>query len=72
MEPGPGANKLKGGFTSVHVIEQASQNGCCQCLHSHGEPEQLSAFLGGSSRSVSGSDPGSFQMTASALGSVTC
>ena len=54
--------------TSVHVVERAPQNGCHQCLCPQGELQFPPASLGGSPRSAGGSDPGSFQTTASALG----
>ena len=54
--------------TNVHVVEQAPQNGCCQCLCPQDELKLPPASPGGSPRSAGGSDPGFFQITASALG----
>ena len=54
--------------TSVHVVEQAPHNGCCQGLCPQGEPQLPLASLRGLPRSAGGSDPGWFQITASALG----
>ena len=58
--------------TGVHVVEGAPQNGFCQCLRLQGELQLLPASLGDSLRSECRSDPGSFQMTASALGPNAC
>ena len=53
--------------TSVHVVEGAPINGCCQCLCPRGAA--VASCLSGSLSKISvGSDPGSFQITASALG----
>ena len=54
--------------TTVLVVEWAPTNGC----HQHLYPQVAPAFLGGSLRSVSWSDSGSFEMTASVLGLRTC
>ena len=51
--------------TSVHVVEQAPRNGCCQVLCAQGELQLPPVSLGGFSRSAGGSDLGSFQITAS-------
>ena len=58
--------------TSVHVVERAPPNGCLQCLCPHGESQMPPNPPRGSPRSACGSDPGSFQITASALGSGVC
>ena len=70
----PSANRLEGGLanTSVLVVEPAPQKGCCQHLCPQGEPQLPPASLGVSPRSVSGYDPGSFQITASVLGLRMC
>ena len=52
---------------SVHVVELASQNRCCQCLCPQGELQLPPASPGDSPGSAGGADPGSFQITASAL-----
>ena len=54
--------------TSVLVVEQVPQNGCHQCLCLKEEHQLPPASLKGSPRSAGRSDPGSFQITASALG----
>ena len=54
--------------TSVHVVEQAPQNGYHECLCPQGEVQLPPTTPGNLPRSVGGSDPGSFQITASALG----
>ena len=53
--------------TTVLTAEQAPQNGCHQCLCPQGESLLPPASPVGSSRSASGSDPGFFQITDSAL-----
>ena len=53
--------------TNVHVVEQAPQNGCHQCLCPQSELQLPPASLGDSPRLAGGSDPASFQITASAL-----
>ena len=58
--------------TSFHVVDPAPQNGFHQCLYPQGELQLPPASLGASPRSASGSDPGSFQITASALGLGAC
>ena len=58
--------------TSVLVVDRAPKNGRRQCLCPQGELQLPPASLGGSPRSASGSDPGSSQITASALGPGTC
>ena len=50
----------------------APQNGCHQRLHPHGQSLLPPGSPGGSSRSASGSDPGTFQITASAWGLGAC
>lgn len=57
-----GANKLEGGFQ-----DSASQHQCL-CVRTSSPP----ASLGGSLRPAGGSDPGSFQITASAVGPGAC
>ena len=52
--------------TGVHVVQQAPQNACCQCLHPLGELQLPPASRRDSLGSAGGSDPGSFQMIASA------
>ena len=60
-------------LTSTRVlIERAPQNGCHPCLCTQGELQLLPASLGHSPRSAGGSDPGFFQITASALGPRAC
>ena len=67
---GPKANRLEEHSkmvlesASVHMVEWAPPNGCCQCPGPQGELLLPLAFPGDSSRSASGS----FQTTASALG----
>ena len=58
--------------TSVHLVEGVLKNGCHQCLWPQGEPQLPPASLGGSPRSVGKSDPGSFWITACALGLRAC
>ena len=58
--------------TIVFVVEQSSQNGCPQCLCLQGELQLPPASPGGSPRSAGGSDPGSFQITASSMGPGVC
>ena len=58
--------------TSVHVVEQAPQNGCYQNLCPQGDSSCLHVSLGDSPRSAGGSDPGSFQITTSALAPWAC
>ena len=58
--------------TSVHTVEWAPKNACCQCLCPQGELQLPPASLGDSPTSSGGSEPGSFQMTASALGPGAC
>lgn len=53
--------------TSMHVVEQAPQNGCHQCEGSPGELQLPPASLGHSPRSAGGSDPGFFQIISSSL-----
>ena len=52
--------------TSVHVVERAPKNGCCQRLCPQGMLLLPPASLGGSPISATGSDPVSFQITVSA------
>ena len=54
------------------MVEPAPQNGCNQCLCPQGELQLPPASPGDSPGSACGSDPGSFQMTASALGLGAC
>lgn len=54
--------------TSVPVVEQAPQNGCCRRLCPQGALQLLPASPGDSPRPAGGSVPGSFQMTAPDLG----
>ena len=54
--------------TSVLVVKQAPHNDCCQCLCPQGGSQLPPVSPGGSPRSASGSDPGSFQIPASVLG----
>ena len=54
--------------TNVLVVEQAPPNGYHQCLCSQGKLHLPPASLEGSPKSAGGSDPGSFQITASVLG----
>ena len=58
--------------TSVHVVEGPPRNGCFQGLCPQWESQLPPSFLGGSPRSAGGSDPGSFHITASALGPRAC
>ena len=58
--------------TSVHVIEWGPPNGSHQCLCPQGELQLLSDSLGDCPRLAGRSDPGSFQITASALGHRAC
>ena len=58
--------------TSVHVVEQAPQNSCCQHLRPQGELQLPPASLGDSPKSAGRSDPSSFQIAASTLGPVVC
>ena len=57
--------------SSVLIVEWAPQNGYRQHLCPQGESQFPLASLGGSLKS-SGSDPGSFQITAFALGLRSC
>lgn len=54
--------------TSVLMVEEAPQYGLCQCLYLQGEVQLPPDSLGGSPRSASGSDSGSFHINASVLG----
>ena len=58
--------------TRVLMVERAPKNGLHECLCLQGELQLLPASLGGSPISASGSDSGSFQVTASALGLGVC
>ena len=58
--------------TSVLVVEHIPHNGCYQCLCPQSELQLLPVSLGGSPRSAGGSDPGTFQITASSLGLGAC
>ena len=76
--PGLGTNELEGGFhsdavcTSVHMVEAASKNDCHQCLYPQDELHLPVASLGDSPRLAGRSGPGSYQMTAFALGPRAC
>ena len=78
LGPGPGANKLEGGFQNGACQRQcpcgrmSPPNGCCQHLFPHCESQLLPPSPGGSASLTSGSDPGSFHITASALGARAC
>lgn len=58
--------------TSVRVVEWAPHNGFCQSLCPQGDLQLPPAFLGDCLRSTGWSDPGSYQMTASAWGPGMC
>ena len=58
--------------TRVHVVERALKNGCGQCLCPQHELHFTPASPGDSPRSAGRSDPGSFQITTSALGPGAC
>ena len=58
--------------TSVLVVENAPQNGRFQQLYPEGKLQLPPDSLGYSPRSAGGSDPGSFQITSSALGPGAC
>ena len=58
--------------TSVPTIELAARNGCHQRLCPQGELQLPPASPRDSPRSAGRSDPGSFQITASALGPGAC
>ena len=45
------------------MVEQDAKNGCCQLLSPQGAAQLSSAFMGGSPKSVSGSDASTFQTT---------
>ena len=47
----------------VSMVEQDAKNGCCQLLSPQGAAQLSSAFMGGSPKSVSGSDASTFQTT---------
>ena len=57
---------------AIHVVEGAPRNGCCWHLCPQGELQLPPASLGGSPGLAGGSDPGSFQISASALGLRVC
>ena len=59
-------------FSTNVLMVEALKNGFCQCLYPQGESQLPPASLGSSPRSASGSDPGSFQITVSALGLGVC
>ena len=65
---GSGGNKLEGGFQNGFQHQCSPQNGCCQHLYPQGELQLPPT----SPRSVSRSDPGSFQVIASALDLGAC
>ena len=54
--------------TSVLMVKQSPPYGCCQCLCPQVVPQLMPTSPGGCPRLASGSDPGSFQVTASVLG----
>ena len=54
--------------SSVHVVEGAPKNGCCQCLCPEGELQLPIVSLKDSSGSAGGTNPSSCQFTASSLG----
>lgn len=58
--------------TSVSVLGQAPQDGCCQCLCPQAVLQLPPASLGSSLRPAGGSDQGSFQITASAVDPGAC
>ena len=58
--------------SSVLVVEQVPQNSCHWCLFPQDESYFPPASLGGSLRSAHWSDPGYFQITASALSLQVC
>ena len=58
--------------TSVHVVAGAPKNGCRQSLCPQGELKLTPASPGDSPRSAGRFDPGSYQITASALGPRVC
>ena len=76
--PGPGTNKLEGGFQNgvrQHQCSHANMNPPKWLLPApcpQHESQLPPASLGDSPMSVSGSDPGSFQITVSALGLGAC
>ena len=57
---------------SVLMVEWAATNGSCQCLCLQGESHLPLISPGDAPRSASGSDSGSFQITASVLGLGAC
>ena len=57
---------------SVLVVEQSPSDGCLQCLCPQGEPQFFLTYPEESPRSADGFDPGSFQITASALDPKAC
>ena len=65
-------SKMALASTSVLVIEWNPPNSCCQHLCPHCESQLLPASTGGSASSASGSDPGSFHVSASAPGAGVC
>ena len=58
--------------TSVPMVEGTLKNGCCQCLCPQGELYLLPVSPGDFPSSAGRSDPGSFQITASAWGPGAC
>ena len=56
----------------VQVADKAPQNDCHQCLHPQGELQLPPASPADSPGSAGGSEPGSFQITSSALGPRAC
>ena len=57
---------------SFLMVERAPKFGCHRCLCPQGEFQLPPASLEGSPISAGGSDPGTFQITASALGPRAC
>lgn len=58
--------------TSVHVVGGAHQMAATTCLYPQNDLQVSPDSLGGSPRTAGESDPGSFQVTTSALGSRAC
>ena len=54
------------------MVGQAPPSAYCQCLYPQGEVQLPPPSLGGSPRSAAASDPGCFQIIASALGPGAC
>lgn len=56
--------------TSVHMVVGAHQMAATTCLYRQNELQVSPASLGDSPRAAGESDPGSFQVTTSALGKI--